>query len=135
MLTSVIRLKRLDDSPCLCGYSLSSGSKYLPVRSLKNRKLSSLGIGLRRSRLGELPNQVIQRRTKAVEKITDDQRNKVRNRFYIKPDDIPLILDISLSLDLVRLSLREVPKFLPQSVKVYLLDRILRIISSSPPAS
>jgi hypothetical protein len=95
---SVVRLKPFNEQPGPCGYAISTGVKRparVPGILVEDRELSSFGI--RRSELRKLPDRLIKRRSKAVDKITQNQRNFVRGILDLDPNLIPAALAIFLS--------------------------------------
>jgi hypothetical protein len=79
-IAPVIGLKRVNDSDRLRRYSCSLPIETLGVVGsifILNRKLGLLGSG--DGQAGERIHKLVQSRTQAVEKIPNDQRNRIRS--------------------------------------------------------
>ena len=121
-IRSIVRLKRIDDSNCICGYSPQILPKTLTPggsNGVMNRKLCVVG-----ERTTALPsqceNQLIQGRPETVKQIPGDKGQSVGNFHELKLQDIPLSLNVFLEGKQMRLTFNEIGVSLPQSVQVFL---------------
>jgi len=86
----VIRLKRFDLPYCPCGYASRvsrKGSSSFGVEFVEDRKLRSLWVG--GAELSKPPDGLIQRGTKAVKQVSQDQRNVIGRIGNLDPNLIP----------------------------------------------
>ena len=79
----VVWLKRFDDAPRLCGYTVCLPVESRDVLLLKDRKLGALGVTRGGIDFRQTPNQLVKGRTEAVEKVTEDKRNVVRDVLHL----------------------------------------------------
>jgi hypothetical protein len=95
-IASTLRLKRFDNTDCICGYSV-----HVPIESplevfaegeVKNGELGPLGIGDAQFRKG--PRQLIQGGTETIENLTKRERDGIRGIFQVKPDSIESVFKI-----------------------------------------
>lgn len=93
----VVWLKRFDDAPRLCGYTVCLPVESRDVLLLKDRKLGALGVTRGGIDFRQTPNQLVKGRTEAVEKVTEDKRNVVRDVFDLHPDDVQSLFSIILT--------------------------------------
>jgi hypothetical protein len=120
-IPSVIRLKRFDDTRCVCGYSVCiprKRSSAVAVTNVQNRKVRMVGI--RERQFSERPHQLVQGRTSTVEKFTKDERNSWRDAPDLKIKEIATILEITLGPNTVGFRFSESAKLIPQFAKVFL---------------
>jgi hypothetical protein len=126
--SSVVWLKRFDlcdglvgDIPHLAlpSFNISEGFG----RVVEDRELSSIGGEFRNldRQARQTENQLIQGRAHAVQRISHDQRRRIRNIMMPKAKDVPLICKIIVTLKGIRLSfVDELPEFDIESLKVHL---------------
>src|ERR1700722_2800943 len=120
---SVVRLKRLQDTNCCCGYASRIIPKLFPVSRgvmVKDRELRMGGIGSTRLALGERPNGLIEGGSEAVEGITSDERNVIGNLINFYPQQVASILHVVLSKETYGFGFNKGVYLLPQTVKVFL---------------
>ena len=127
-LRSVVRLKRIDELCCPCGYARRAGGKGLSRSSVaffENWKFRSLGV--RSSESSKRPNELIERGPKTVEQISQNQRDGVGRVGYLDPNLIPATLNIVLTKNGAGFGFAEQIDLVPQSVKVYLRPGCLQV--------
>jgi hypothetical protein len=122
---TVVRLKRLNDAHCLCGYAPSRLSHAFIVPLFQDGELSMLGIG--QSQLCKAPYKLVQRRSKIIKYIAHDKRNRVRNVLNPNSDAAALIFSIVIDDQRARLQFAESLQFLPQDFKVFVRPGGLKI--------
>lgn len=118
---TVIRLKRLDDRRCLCGYSVRvsrKGSPVVAVIHVKNREIGVLGIGDRK--FGKRPNQMIQSSASAVQEVSEDERHPRGNTPNSDANEIASLLQITFGPRGNGFRVSESSKFTLQAIKVFL---------------
>lgn len=124
-IPTVVRLKRLNDAPCLCGYAVSRLSQAFIVPLFQDGELSMLGIG--QSQLCKAPYKLIQRRPQIIKNIAHDKGNRVRNGLDPNGDSAALIFSIIIEDQRTRLRFAESLQFLPQDFKMYVRPGGLKI--------
>jgi hypothetical protein len=126
VITSVVRLKRVDDLHCPCGYTVREFPELARVGGFENRKLGTLGIV--DSQTCKAPDELIQGRPKAIQEVPDDERYMIGDVFNLDANAIPLIFNVVLKGDKgVGLRFVENLQLIPQVVKVYLRPYGLKI--------
>ena len=116
-IPSYIRLKRFDDSQCLCGHACRPFFKRPIVTLAENRKL-----GLSRihpSQGGETPNQLVKRGSEILEDIGSNEGNSVGSFLEPTVDSEALIFKVVLRDEVKWFRFIEGTQFLPQSFKVF----------------
>lgn len=127
-IPSVVRLKRINNGNCLCGYTSSlfpESPKAVGVGFFQNRELSTFGVF--DGQPCEMPDQLIQRGSKTIQQVTHNEGNGIRGLVDFDPDIIPSLFRIYFFDKLVRLGFVETFQFLPQSLKVFLRPTCLEI--------
>ena len=127
-LRSVVRLKRIDELCRACGYTRRIGRKVLSsfgAPFFENGKLRSSGV--RSRKLSKPPNELIERGTKTVEQISQNQGNIAGRVGYLDPNLIPATLNIVLMKNGAGFGFAEQIDLVPQSVKVYLRPGCLQV--------
>lgn len=124
-IPSTVRLKRLDDRHCICGYTKGLIPKPGCIGLLKNRELGVLGIGL--TQFCETPDKLVQRCPQTVENLSGNERNPIRSIRDLDSNAAQLIFEIVLGVESAGLRFVENTQFLPQSVKMFLRPGGLQI--------
>jgi hypothetical protein len=124
-IPSRIWLKRFNDGGCLCGHSVSLGSKHFVILLSKNRELRVSGV--RKRQLCQAPHKLVQCGSEIVKNITNDERNCIGGISYLDFDPTPLIFRIVLGAKLARFGFEEDAQLLPQSIKMYFRPGCLQI--------
>lgn len=122
---SIVRLKRFDDSDCIGGNAGSVSREFFSIGSRKSRELSSFGIG--GGEACQTPNELVERRTQAIQCVTGNERNAVGSRFNLACDSVEMLLRVGLTPKLIRLGFVEAAQLLPQSVEVFLRPLGLKV--------
>ena len=123
-IPSMIRLKRFDDTHCICGYSSRLPLKAFPgvlIGSdvlVKNRELGPLGI--RNRQLRKRPDQVVQCCASAGQKITGDKGDSRRDLSNLEVNQVSAIFYVMFGPDGMGLRFAKSAKFIPQVIKVFL---------------
>ena len=119
-IPSQVRLKRFDDSHCICGYPGSLMLKPAPGQmfDLDDRKLGMLRIW--GADFSEVPDRLIQGRPKAVEEISHNQRDQIRNLRHLEPNHISSMFQIIFAREGIRIAFGESLQFGLKGCKVYM---------------
>lgn len=127
-VSSVIRLKRINNGRCLCGYSrglLGKPFEAVGIGLTQDGKLGSFGISDRQ--VCEIPNKLIQRSPETIQQIAHEEGDQVRGFIDFDAKAVPSLFRVYLFKKLIRFGFVKGVKFLPQSVKVYLRPTCLEI--------
>jgi len=122
-IRSVVRLKRLQNTHCRCGYSSGILPELLPVSRgvvFKNRELGMCRISHTHLPLGKRPNGLVKGRAKTIKTIPGNQGNLRRNFIHLDPNAVASVLHIVLRENTYRVGFNKSTDLLPQGVKVYL---------------
>ena len=125
-ISSIVRLKRLDDACGLCGYSPDTSSKLTGIRSIKNWEIGAFGVGTS-SQGRQCPDQMVQGSSEAIEDIPSDERKAIRGIFDLDAKSIPLIFGIDLSLKFAGFRFKKGIHLLPQIIKVFIRPSCFQI--------
>jgi hypothetical protein len=80
-ISSVVRLKLIDDCDCLCGYAGGKCREPGGIGFLENRELCSVGV-VYASSLRQDPNKLIEGRSQTIQKISDHKRDFIGIAIY-----------------------------------------------------
>jgi hypothetical protein len=120
-IPTVIRLKRLYDGRCFCGYSVRIPRECPPavaVVNVKNREVGMLGVG--DGELRERPYQVIQSSARAINEVSQDKRNVGGNTPNFDVNEVAALLKITFGPGGNGFRFTESSKFALQAAKVFL---------------
>jgi hypothetical protein len=122
----IVRLKRFDDFRRLCGYTARLPVKSRHVPLFQDGELGVLGVPGVGIDFRQTPNQLVERRTQAIEKITKDKWDFVRDVLKLHPDDVQSIFSIIFT-EKVAGFFTENSKSFPEVFKMYLRPGCLEI--------
>ena len=125
-IPSVVRLKRLNDGFCSCGYSSGTTVEVGDIGLFENRELRTLGVRSRSNR-GQQPHQIIKRSAQAVENLSGDNRQPGRRVSDLNLNFIQSVFKIVLTEKLIGIGIVEGFQFALQGFKVFLRPRCLEI--------
>lgn len=129
-ICSVIRLKRLDDAHCSCGYFRRVLTELLPISNgimIEDRKLRMGGVSDAYLAFGQRPNGLVKRGSETVEKISGDKRDWIGNLQNLKANSMASLLYIILGENTYRVGFKKSANLIPQGLQVYLRPLGLKV--------